>query len=68
MIATGETLFVCPRCGKPTLSVHRKTYERTVIFNCNSCRLNTEFEPSKEAYFDAAASWQEFTAQQKHPK
>ncbi len=62
MITADSTLFVCPKCGKSTLSIHRKTYEKTVIFFCTNCHLSTTYAPSKDAYLDAALSWREFTA------
>ncbi len=62
MITADSMLFVCPKCGKSTLSIHRKTYEKTVIFFCTNCHLSATYTPSKNAYLDATLSWQEFTA------
>ncbi len=55
-------LYVCPRCGKENLSVHRKTYEKIIIVFCDNCHLNASFEPSKEADYDPTKSWEVFTA------
>jgi hypothetical protein len=44
------------------MSIHRKTYEKTVIFFCTNCHLTETYTPSKDAYLDPALSWQEFTA------
>jgi predicted RNA-binding Zn-ribbon protein involved in translation (DUF1610 family) len=60
-ITTDDTLFICPRCGEPALAIHRKTYEKTVIFFCTNCHLTQTYEPSKTAYLDPQLSWQEFT-------
>jgi len=65
LIATENTLFICPKCGQSTLSIHRKTYERTVIIFCGNCRLHSAFEPSADAYFDLAKCFQEFSTQYK---
>lgn len=62
MITADSTLFVCPKCGKSTLAIHRKTYERTVIFFCTNCHLSETYAPSKDAYLDTALSWREFAA------
>ncbi len=35
--------------------------EQIIIFFCESCHLNSSFEPSKETYYDTSKSWQEFT-------
>ncbi|NLF87432.1 hypothetical protein GX563_01260 [Candidatus Bathyarchaeota archaeon] len=66
MITEDSALFVCPKCGKSTLSIHRKTYEKTVIFFCTSCHLSATYVPSKEAYLDAMLSWREFTSKYQH--
>ena len=50
-------LLVCPECGKQNLFLHRKTYEQTIIFCCNSCRLTSSFEPLKDAYYDENEAW-----------
>jgi hypothetical protein len=60
-ITTDDTLFICPQCSQPALAIHRKTYEKTVIFFCTNCRLTETYEPSKKAYLDPQLSWQEFT-------
>jgi transcription elongation factor Elf1 len=65
LIATDSALFICPKCGESTLSIHRKTYERIVIIFCDNCRLHTAFEPSLDAYFDLAKCCQEFSTQYK---
>jgi transcription elongation factor Elf1 len=61
-------LFVCPDCGKQNLSIHRKTYEKTIIVFCDNCHFNSSFEPSKEAYYDENKSLEEFTANYKLEK
>jgi transcription elongation factor Elf1 len=58
-------LFVCPECGKESFSIHRKTYENIVIAFCDNCHLNSSFEPSREANYDAKRSWEEFAANYK---
>ncbi|XHH09950.1 MAG: hypothetical protein ACFCUE_04790 [Candidatus Bathyarchaeia archaeon] len=65
MVATENALFICPQCGKPTLAIHRKTYDETAIIFCTDCRLNTDFTPSKTAYFDAQLTYKEFIAEYK---
>ena len=55
-------LFFCPECGKQSLSIHRKTYEKTIIVFCDNCHLNSSFEPSIDAYYDADKSCEEFKA------
>jgi transcription elongation factor Elf1 len=64
-ITTDDTLFICPRCGESTLAIHRKTYEKTVIFFCTNCHLSQTYEPSKTAYLDPELSWKEFTTKYK---
>jgi transcription elongation factor Elf1 len=58
-------LFVCPKCGKQSFSIHRKTYENIVIAFCGNCHLNSSFEPSREANYDPNRSWEEFAANYK---
>jgi hypothetical protein len=62
LIIADNRLFFCPRCGKPTLDIHRKTYERTVIFFCTSFHLTETLTPSKDAYLDPVLLWREFNA------
>jgi ribosomal protein S27AE len=62
LIAADSTLFVCPKCGKPTLASHRKTYEKTVIFFCTNCHMTETYTPSKDAYLDPELAWREFAA------
>jgi transcription elongation factor Elf1 len=62
LILTNNIDFVCPQCGKPTLSMHRKTYERSLIIFCTNCRLNTVLIPSKDAYYDMKLAYNEFIA------
>ena len=61
---TGK-LFVCPKCGKQSFSIHKKTYENIVIAFCDNCHLNSSFEPSREANYDINRSWEEFAANYK---
>ncbi|HSV49185.1 MAG TPA: hypothetical protein VLH35_02630 [Candidatus Acidoferrales bacterium] len=62
LIATGNILFVCPQCGKPTLSIHRKTYERSIIVFCTNCHLHSTYIPTKDAYYDTQLAYKEYLA------
>jgi hypothetical protein len=68
LIATSNAMFVCPQCANTTLSIHRKTYERSVIAFCTNCHLNSAFSPSKEAFFDTQLTYKEFIAQYNQKK
>jgi predicted RNA-binding Zn-ribbon protein involved in translation (DUF1610 family) len=57
--------FACPECGKQDLTIHRKTYEQTIIVYCDSCHFTSSYEPSKEAYYDTNKAWEEVTANYK---
>ena len=59
-VEVASELFVCPRCGEQKLSIHRKTYEKTILVFCDNCQLTSSFEPSQEAYYDLDKSWEEF--------
>ena len=64
-VEIASELFVCPRCGKQKLSIHRKTYEKTILVFCDDCHLTSSFEPSQEGYYDMDKSWEEFIANYK---
>jgi len=64
---TGK-LFSCPRCGKETLLLHKKTYEPVTLASCSNCRFNSSFEPSKEAYYDLNKAWEELIANYKRAR
>ncbi|MGD6852474.1 MAG: hypothetical protein ACQCN6_10495 [Candidatus Bathyarchaeia archaeon] len=55
-------MYVCPKCGKQRISLHRRTYEKQVIVFCDNCRFNGSVTPSKEAYLDSDKAWEEFLA------
>jgi hypothetical protein len=64
LVLSGK-LYVCPQCGKESLSIHWKTYERTIIAFCDNCHFSSSFEPSKEAFYDTNKAWEEFIASYK---
>lgn len=61
-LVTSSSLFVCPACGKESLTIHRRTYEKLISVFCDDCHLIFSFEPSDEAYFDPLKSLEEFKA------
>jgi len=63
LFATSNTLFICPQCGKYTLAIHRKTYEKNVIAFCSNCHLNSVLTPTKDANYDMQLTYKEFIAQ-----
>jgi predicted RNA-binding Zn-ribbon protein involved in translation (DUF1610 family) len=62
LLETNGTMFVCPKCGKPTLSIHKKTYEKQAIIFCTNCHLNNSFTPTKDAYYDSKVIYKQFLA------
>jgi transcription elongation factor Elf1 len=54
--------FICPRCGKKSLTLVRKPNERTVFAFCCTCRLDSSFEVSDEELESEQKWYDEFVA------